>query len=106
MSATPAADLTKTYDCKTPGCTREARSSVGRHAYCKPCQAQRGSTVSHIAPQNTLVAKLDALKKLAKRADQADAKARKLPTALAAKAQADGLRREFAQLMREMGEAA
>jgi hypothetical protein len=31
-----AHDVTKTYDCKTPGCDGEARTKTGRHAYCTP----------------------------------------------------------------------
>lgn len=93
-----------TYDCKTPGCTRESRSSVGRHAYCKPCQEQRAKNITTSAPTGTtLVAKLDGMKALAKQADAADAKARKLTRqALDAKAKGDALRQQFAAAMREM----
>jgi hypothetical protein len=38
-----AAEYGKTYDCKTPGCVNEVRSTTGRHAYCKDCQVRRGT---------------------------------------------------------------
>jgi hypothetical protein len=37
-----ADEVTPTFDSKTPGCTGEARSGTGRHAYCTPCRVARG----------------------------------------------------------------
>lgn len=50
MAATDAHDVTKTYDCKTPGCTGEARSKTGRHAYCLPCRVARGTALPDGSP--------------------------------------------------------
>jgi hypothetical protein len=36
-------EVAKTFDCKTPGCTGEARARGGRHAYCVHCQIRRGT---------------------------------------------------------------
>jgi hypothetical protein len=119
MTDTHGHDVAATHDCRTPHCTGEARSSVGRYAYCTPCQINRGTanpdgtskSTSPRMPQSTngggLAAGLDELKGLAKRADKADAQAKQLTIkALAANAEADKLRREFARLMREMSETA
>jgi hypothetical protein len=94
--------LTTTHDCKTPGCVRESRSSVGRHAYCKPCQEQRAK-VAPTTTGATLVEKLEGMKSLARQADAAEAKAKKLTRqALDAKAKADALRQQVAAAMREI----
>lgn len=46
----PAHDVTKTYDCKTPGCTGEAKSATGRHAYCLHCRVVRGTALPDGTP--------------------------------------------------------
>ena len=43
MAETPAHEATKTYLCKTRGCTNEAKAANGRQAYCTPCQVRRGT---------------------------------------------------------------
>lgn len=53
MAAVDAHDVTKTYDCKTPGCTGEAASKTGRHAYCLPCRVNRGTALPDGTPIET-----------------------------------------------------
>jgi hypothetical protein len=43
-------ELAKTYDCKTPGCTGEARAKTGRHAYCDACRIARGTALPDGSP--------------------------------------------------------
>jgi hypothetical protein len=43
-------ELAKTYDCKTPGCTKAARSKTGRHAYCDECRIAHGTAWPDGAP--------------------------------------------------------
>jgi hypothetical protein len=43
-------ELAKTYDCQTPGCTGEARSRTGRHAYCTECRIARGTALPDGSP--------------------------------------------------------
>jgi hypothetical protein len=43
VAVVKAQEYGKTYDCRTKGCTGEARSGNGRHAYCKDCQIRRGT---------------------------------------------------------------
>jgi hypothetical protein len=43
-------ELAKTYDCRTPGCTGEARSKTGRHAYCDECRIVHGTAWPDGAP--------------------------------------------------------
>lgn len=50
MTNVKADELAKTYDCKTPGCTGEARSSTGRHAYCDRCRVARGTALPDGTP--------------------------------------------------------
>jgi hypothetical protein len=39
VDAVKAVELAQTFDCRTPGCSGEARSKTGRHAYCLECRA-------------------------------------------------------------------
>lgn len=107
--------LAATYDCKSPNCTGTARSRVGRYSYCDDCQHRRGTRLPDGRPTSqitkreggTLVEKLDSMKALARQADAADAKARKLTKqALEAKAKADALRQQVAAAMREIAGSA
>ena len=50
MATMSADEATRTYDCKTPGCTGEARSRTGRHAYCLPCRVARGTALPDGTP--------------------------------------------------------
>jgi hypothetical protein len=50
MGVVKADELAKTYDCKTPGCTGEARSKTGRHAYCLACRVNRGTALPDGTP--------------------------------------------------------
>jgi hypothetical protein len=50
MAEVTAQELTQTYDCKTPGCTGEARSKTGRHAYCRSCRIARGTALPDGSP--------------------------------------------------------
>lgn len=34
-------EITQSYDCKTADCPNEARSRVGRYAYCDYCRTQK-----------------------------------------------------------------
>jgi hypothetical protein len=43
-------ELVKTFDCKTPGCTGDARSATGRHAYCTACRIARGTALPDGSP--------------------------------------------------------
>jgi hypothetical protein len=50
VAATSAHELTQSYDCKTPGCTGEASSRTGRHAYCLTCRVARGTALPDGTP--------------------------------------------------------
>src|SRR6266849_10231574 len=43
-------ELAKSFDCRTPGCTGEARSATGRHAYCTECRIARGTALPDGSP--------------------------------------------------------
>ncbi len=53
MAELAAAEATRTYDCKTPGCTGTAKSGTGRHAYCTPCRVARGTALPDGTPIET-----------------------------------------------------
>src|SRR5947209_8413379 len=36
-------ELTRSYDCRTPGCTGVATAATGRNAYCRVCRMARGT---------------------------------------------------------------
>lgn len=100
---------TVTHYCKFPSCTNEARSSVGRYAYCSEHQdrAARGlpsadSPKPARTSEVTLAAKIASLASEARKVDAAFAKAKKLAErALAAKKDADELQRELQQKLTE-----
>lgn len=99
----------KTHYCKFPNCTNEARSSVGRYAYCEEHRdrAARGldaPTNQPVAASNgtTVAARIAALAADARKVDKAKARAKKLAeNALAAKRHADQLQTAFEAKLRE-----
>jgi hypothetical protein len=50
VAVVSAQELVKTFNCKTPGCEGEARSSTGRHAYCLTCRVHRGTALPDGTP--------------------------------------------------------
>lgn len=50
MATISADEAARTYDCKTPGCTGEASSRTGRHAYCLSCRVARGTALPDGTP--------------------------------------------------------
>lgn len=97
-----AHEASQTHDCKFPNCPNEARSAVGRYAYCDDHRdrSARGLPESNGKPLATravtLAASIAALAREAKAVDVARAKAAKLTEkALAAKRHADKLESEF-----------
>jgi hypothetical protein len=100
-------DATSSFDCREPGCTAEVKTNKGLGGYCPRHRPKQAPRTGDITNGGGLAGKLDALKKLARDADRAEARARKLTQdALAAKKLSDGLRAEFGRLMRELSETA
>lgn len=82
MSTISANELTTTHYCKAPGCENEAKSPVGRYAYCaehqgtaRPAAASRNGSASSVGSTEQALRDLVAL---AKSVDRAKAKAEKL----------------------------
>jgi len=46
----PAHELTRSFDCRTPGCDGEAKAKSGRFAYCVSCQVRRGTALPDGTP--------------------------------------------------------
>jgi len=93
---TDAHTATLTHYCKYPSCTREVSSPVGRYSYCEEHRGQAAPRTATKRKLSGLAAELRSLTALAKSADAAEAKARKLTEkALAAKRDADMKREEF-----------
>lgn len=104
-------EATTTNYCKQPGCTNEARSPVGRYAYCPDHQGQTRQPTrsgSSTPPGDTVEQKLKSLAVAARAVDRAKQKARSLTEqALTAKAAAERAEAEFQQRARELlGDAA
>jgi hypothetical protein len=93
-------DPMATHYCKYPGCENEARSRVGRYAYCAEHQSQRPAQ----APRDdTMTARIASLAAGARKVDAARAKAEKLTrAALQAKRDADTLADAFTDSMNEL----
>ena len=49
-AALSAQQLTTTYNCRTPGCSGEAKAKNGRHAYTTACRVQRGTALPDGTP--------------------------------------------------------
>jgi hypothetical protein len=113
VSDNDVATLTTSYDCKQPGCTKEARSPVGRYSYCDYHRSQReaqqertgvpASLARKPAKGSTFAEKVTELQRAAKLADRAKAAAVKATAlALEAKNEADARERAFRELAREL----
>jgi hypothetical protein len=99
-------ELGKTYNCKTPGCVNESRSSVGRHAYCPSCQERRAREApAAVGGVGDFVQRVNSLKTLATAVDRARAKAKHATqAALKAEAAADAAEQQLRAAVRDLGQ--
>lgn len=99
MTSVSANDLTKTHYCKAPGCENEARSPVGRYAYCSDHQGTAASAREAGGSAGSTTGAEQALRdllSLAKQVDRAKAKAEKAQrTANEANRRADSLEADY-----------
>jgi hypothetical protein len=95
MSDVDIQQATRTHYCKFPSCTNEARSPVGRYAYCDQHQGQSNGATGAKA-SGSVASRLGGLQAQAKAVDKLRAKAERLTRdALTAKRDADDAERSF-----------
>lgn len=93
-----AQQAVRTHFCKQPGCTNEARGTIGRNAYCTEHQESAPRRGPRPAPAGSMAKRLAELQKLAKEADRWQARAETLARdAQSAIRVAAEKRREFAR---------